>query len=133
MKKLKFIFLSIALILICKIEVNATNLSLGISCPKTAYSGTTIKCTITSNVSGGMINGINANYTFSKAAYQGFSAKSSWSVYNSGSNGFALGNINGSNGGTIGTLSVLINASTGENATIKINRFIIHCYLRVKL
>ena len=121
MRKLKYIVLSFILILACKLEANATNLSLGISCPKTTYSGTTIKCTITSNVSGGMINGINANYSFSNAAYQGFSANSSWSVYNSGSNGFALGNLNGSSGGTIGTLSVLINGSTGTTATITLN------------
>ena len=122
MKKLKFIFLSIVLILICKIEVNATNLSLGISCPKTTYSGTTIKCTITSNVSGGTINGINANYSFSNASYQTFTVNNSWTDYSGGSsNGFLIGNTNGSNGGTIGTLSVLINGSTGETATIKLN------------
>ena len=121
MKKLKYVVLSIILILVCKIEVNATSLSLGLSCPKTTYSGTTIKCTVTSNVGGGMINGINANYSFTNASYQGFSANSSWSVYNSGSNGFALGNLNGSSGGSIGTLTVLINGSTGSTATITLN------------
>lgn len=121
MRKLKCLILLILLILVCKIEVNATNLSLGLSCPKTTYSGSTIKCTITSNVSGGMINGINANYSFTNASYQGFSANGSWSVYNSGSNGFALGNLNGSVGGAIGTLSVLINGTSGTNATITLN------------
>lgn len=118
MKNLKYIFLSIITILICKMEVNATNLSLGITCPSTTYNGSIIKCTITSSVSGGMINGINANYSFTNASYQGFSQSGSWSVYNSGSNGFALGNTNGSSGGTIGTLSVLINASAGSSATV---------------
>ena len=121
MKKLKFIFLSIVLILICKIEVNATNLSLGISCPKTTYSGTTIKCTITSNVSGGTLTGINANYSFSNASYQTFTVNNSWNDYSSGSsNGFVIGNTSGNNGGTIGTLSVLINASTGSTASISL-------------
>lgn len=122
MRNLKYVVLSIIMILICAIEVNAVNLSLGLSCPKTAYSGTTIKCTITSNVSGGTINGINANYSFSNASYQTFTVNNSWTDYSGGSsNGFLIGNTNGSNGGTIGTLSVLINGSTGETATIKLN------------
>ena len=121
MRKLKYIILSILLILVCKIEVNATTLSLGLSCPNTTYSGSTIKCTITSNISSGMINGINANYSFSNASYQGFAASGSWSVYNNSSNGFAIGNTSGNSGGTIGTLSVLINASSGSSATISLN------------
>lgn len=120
MKKIKYIFLSIFTILVCKIEVNATSMSLALNCPSTSYSGSTIQCTITSNVNGGMINGINANYLFSNASYQSFSPSGSWSIYNNSSNGFAIGNINGSSGGTIGTVSVLINASSGQSATISL-------------
>lgn len=119
MKKMKLALL-ICVIFGFKLSVSATSLSVGINCPSTAYSGSTVSCTITSNVSAGMINGINVNYSFSQASYQGFTASGGWSIYNSSSNGFALGNINGSSGGTIGTLSVLVNASSGSSATVTI-------------
>ncbi len=119
MKKIKYLIIFIFMFLF-KINVNATSLNLGLSCPNTAYTGTTINCTITSTINGGVLNGINANYSFNNASYQNFNASSGWSIYNSSSNGFAIGNTNGTTGSDVGTLSVLINGSTGSTATVSI-------------
>lgn len=112
------------LIIIClisfKVNVNATSFSVGLSCPSTAYPSTAVSCTISSSVGDGMINGINANYSFNNASYQNFTAGGGWNVYNSTSNGFAIGNTNGSSGGTIGTLTVLVSGDVGASATVSL-------------
>lgn len=112
------------LIIIClisfKVNVNATSFSVGLSCPSTAYPSTAVSCTISSSVGDGMINGVNANYSFSNASYQNFTAGGGWNVYNSTSNGFAIGNTSGSSGGTIGTLTVLVSGDVGASATVSL-------------
>lgn len=118
MKK-KYLLIILCLILF-RINVGATNLSVGLSCPSTAYPSTVVNCTISSSVSDGMINGINANYSFSNASYQNFSPSGGWNVYNSTSNGFAIGNTNGSSGGGIGTLTVLVSGDVGSIATVSL-------------
>lgn len=115
----KYLLIIICLILF-RASVNATSLSVGLSCPGTAYPSTTVSCTISSSVGDGMINGINANYSFSNASYQNFTAGGGWNVYNSTSNGFAIGNTNGSSGGTLGTLTVLVNGDVGASATVSL-------------
>lgn len=119
MKKIKYLLI-LTTFLILKNNVYATNLGVSINCPSTAYSNTTINCSLSASVSDGLINGINANYSFKNSSYQNFSANSSFSIYNSTSNGFAIGNTNGFSGGNIGNLTVYISGEAGSSATVGI-------------
>ena len=118
MKNIKYILI-IILMFVLKINVNATNLGISISCPKTAYSGDNISCSVNANASDGSINGINANYILENATLSSFNIAGGWSAYNNSANGFAIGNINGISGSNnIGTINIHVDGSAGS--TVKV-------------
>ena len=114
MKNIKYLIIIISLF-IFRINVNATNLGMSISCPTTAYSGDNISCTVHANASDGSINGINANYSLENASFSSFNLASGWSAYNNSANGFAIGNIAGISGSnSIGTLNIQVTGTSGS-------------------
>lgn len=114
MKNIKY-FIIIICLFIFRINVNATNLGMSISCPTTAYSGDKINCTVHANASDGSINGINANYSLENASFSSLNLASGWSAYNNSANGFAIGNIAGISGSnSIGTLNIQVTGISGS-------------------
>ena len=120
-KYLKYLIF-IAVIFI-PLKVNASNISVYISCPAGASAGQTINCGISTNNSGD-INGIMVVYSFSGGVtYNSFTPIGSYGLSNLRADGFQLGANSGAaitKSGSLGTLAVTIPASASPGSTVSV-------------
>ena len=93
-----------------------------ITCPETASAGETIECSINANIATITALSVNANYnTTLGLTYDSFTSDSTWVVYASSENGFAVGNTNGVTGSNvIGTLKYKVPDDAKANDTFTI-------------
>lgn len=109
MKKLKYVFL--LMFLMIPFSVKAGGVSVSLSCPASANAGSEIQCKV--NVSADTaVNGLSGNYSLNGLSYVSFSAQNGFTTYSSSASGFAVGNTNGKSGSfTIGIITLKVNSS----------------------
>lgn len=117
MKIMKYLII-ILTILVLKTNVYATNMSIDLDCPDTAYSGDIVTCSIYANVDGDKIKSIKADYSFNKVSYQKFEPNSIFKIDINNSNYFSINNIDGVDSSIIGNLSILINGKSKDSVSV---------------
>ena len=120
MKILKCLIVMLSIIVL-KTNVYATNMSINLDCPDTAYSGDIVTCSIYTNVDGYKIKSIKADYLFNKVAYQKFNPNSVFKIDTNNSNYFSINNIDGVESGIIGNLTILINGKSKDTVSVGLN------------
>lgn len=122
MRYLKYCLLIIIMFML-KIDVNATNMSMNISCPTNVYKNEIFSCNISVNAQDGLVNGITFNYSFENTIFKSFSQSTGWSPYSdvNSSDGISLGNISGVSGNSmLGKISFIASGNVGSSIKIGI-------------
>lgn len=123
MKKRFILF--VLLFMIIPLKVNATSLSIALSCPASAKAGQTVSCSITGNIANGSLTGLTAKFTYGNGlTFSSFTPSGGWANYYSSASGFNIGNTMGVTGNakSIGVLKVTIpsNAAVNTSYTVTI-------------